>query len=161
MTQALAFIALFQLAVPNDGTALVSYPTLGYKLSGSHLVRLAGVPGACSASPDPSSTQYLNIQTAAATRAVLLSTAGDTATLLYRTPINDTTVVLSEPPIATALSPAGSYFAALSASHLWLYRRSGTAPLAALDTRTLPVQVSDITALVVGDYGDVVLNTAT
>ena len=56
MTHALALVALFQLAVPNNGTALVSYPTLGYTLSGSHLVRLAGVPGACSASPEPGTT---------------------------------------------------------------------------------------------------------
>jgi hypothetical protein len=160
MTNALALFALFQLAVTNTGTALVSYPTLGYTLSGSHLIRLAGLPGACSASADPSAAQYLTIQTAAATRAVLLSTGGDSPALLYRTPITDVTVALSEAPLATALSPAGSHFAALSLSHLWLYRRSGTAPLAALDTLTLPVPVSEITALVVGDFGDIALNTA-
>ena len=110
--------------------------------------------------PNPAPLQYLNIQTAVATRAVLLSTAGDSPALIYRTPINDTTVSLTEAPIATALSPAGSYFAALSSSHLWLYRRSGAAPLAALDARTLPIPVAQITAFVVGDYGDVVLNTA-
>lgn len=161
MTHALALVALFQLAVPNSSTALVSYPTLGYTLSGSHLVRLTGVPGACSASLDASASTYLSLQSAAATRAVLLATAGHAPTLIYRTPASDTTVALSEAPIATALSPAGSYFAALSASHLWLYRRSGTASIAALEARVLPIPVEHITALVVGDYGDVVLNTAT
>jgi hypothetical protein len=159
MTHTLALVALFQLAVPNNGTALVSYPTLGYTLSDSHLVRLAGVPGACSASPDVSATAYLSIRSAVAMRAVLLATVGDAPTLIYRTPISDTTVSLTEPPVATALSPTGSYFAALSPSHLWLYRRSGTAPLAALDARWLPVPVEQITALAVGDYGDLVLNT--
>ena len=67
---------------------------------------------------------------------------------------------LAEAPIAISLSPSGSYFAALSSSHLWPYRRSGAVPLAALDARTLPIPVAQITALAVGDYGDVVLNTA-
>jgi len=161
MTHSLAMLALFQLAVPNSSTALVSYPTLGYTLSGSHLVHLTGVPGACSASLDASASAYVSIQSAAATRAVLLATAGDAPTLIYRTPVNDTTVALGEAPIATALSPAGAYFAALSASRLLLYRRSGSAPIAALDARMLPIAVEQITALVVGDYGDVVLNSAT
>ena len=73
MTHALALLALFQLAVPNNSTALISYPTLGYTLSGSHLIRLAGVPGARWASLEPGAAQYLNIQTAVATRAVIIS----------------------------------------------------------------------------------------
>ena len=157
----LALVALFQLATPSPITPNISYPTLGYTLAAGHLLRLAGIPGACYSEPDPSPALYLQIQTASAARAVLLSTAGDTPTLLYRTPIADATVSLSDPPLAIAISPTGAYFAALSPLHLWLFRRSGTAPLATFDARSLPTTPHDITALLVGDNGDLILNTTT
>jgi hypothetical protein len=161
MLHTLTLVAFFQFAVPNSFTAVVSYPTLGYTLSAGHLVRLAGIPGACYAMPEQSTTEYLHLQAATAARAVLLSAGGDSPALIYRTQLDETTVPLTETPVATAISPTGSYFAALSSSHLWLYRRSGAVPLATLDVRSLPIPVVQITALLVGDDGGLILNTAT
>jgi hypothetical protein len=157
----LTLAALFQLAVPNSGNALVAYPTLGYALSAGHLVRLAGIPGACYAMPDLSTTLYTQFQSASASRAILLFSGGDSPALLYRTPLNDTTVVLPDSPIEIAISPTGAYFAVLSPSHLWLYRRSASAAIATIDVHSLPILVADVTAILVGDNGDLVLNTPT
>jgi hypothetical protein len=156
---ALALVALWQLAAPSTASAIVSYPTLGYTLLAGRLVRFAGIPGACYSTPDASPTTYTHIQTATATRAVLLATGGDSPTLLYRTPLTDTTIALTETPLAVAISPSGSYFAALSASHLWLYRRAGLTPLVTIDIASLAAPIADVSALLVGDNGDIVINT--
>ena len=160
MIHTIALVALFQLAVPSDVHALVSYPTLGYTLSGNRLIRLAGVPGACYATADPTSAQYSQVHNASAAHATLLVTVATPATLIYRTPLTDITITLPEPPQQTAISPTGAYFAALTSSHLSLYRRSSLTPIATVDPPSLPIP-ADVTALAIGDYGDTVLTTST
>jgi len=160
MHTSITLIAFMQLLAPNTTNGLVSYPTLGYMLSARHLMRLAGIPGASYASPDSSSpAEYTQLRSASCARAILLATVSDSPTLLLRTPLAETTVSLADAPVDTAISPTGAYFAALFSSHLSLYRRSGAAAIASIDARTLPAPVDSISALLVGDDGDVVLNT--
>jgi hypothetical protein len=156
----IAILALFQLAAPSGVNAFVSSPTLGYTLDGNRLVRLAGVPGACYATHDPSATQYTHVHNASAAQATLLVTDGASATLIYRTALTDITITLPEPPQHTAISPTGAYFAALTSSRLSLYRRSSSAPVATVEPPSLPIP-ADVTALAIGDYGDTVLSTPT
>lgn len=158
MTQTLAVVVLFQLAVPN--TATMSYPVLGYTLNDGRLTRLTGVPGACTASPDPGNVRYLRIQTAPTARAALLSVSGDSPVLVYRTPVSDTNYTLAAVPAALALSPTGAYFAALSPNHLSIYRRTSGSPLATIPLSSLPVPPSDFIDLLVSDNGDLVLQTS-
>jgi hypothetical protein len=161
MTNALALILLFQVGAPN--TATMSYPTLGYALFGGHLIHLTGIPGACSASRDPSNIEYVAVQNASTTRAALLSYAGDSPALVYRTPLSDTVYPIGEKPTATTLSPSGLYFAALSAARLSLYRRSDGKPVpaATVPVDALPLPVRDIRGLLASDKGDLVLQTDT
>jgi hypothetical protein len=161
MTNVLTLLALFQLAVPNNATAVVAYPTLGYTLLNSHLVRLSGIPGACAAALDSDTTQYATLQTAAVVPGALLYVGGDTPTLVYKSATGQISVRLREPATTTAISPAGVYFASLGADQLTVYRRNGAAPIASIAAAALPVGAADVTALLVGDYGDIVLNTAT
>ena len=66
MMHTIALVTLFQLAAPSGINALVSSPTLGYTLAGNQLVRLAGVPGACYATPVSTITQYTQVHNATA-----------------------------------------------------------------------------------------------
>jgi hypothetical protein len=156
----IAILTLFQLAAPSGVNALVSSPTLGYTLAGNRLVRLAGVPGVCYTTPDPTATLYTHVHSASAAQATLLVTDGAPATLIYRTALADITITLPEPPQHTAISPTGAYFATLASSRLSLYRRSGSAPVATVEPPSLPIP-ADVTALAIGDYGDTVLTTPT
>jgi hypothetical protein len=160
MMHTIAILTLFQLAAPSGVNALVSSPTLGYILTGNRLVRLAGVPGACYTTADATTTQYTQAHNASAAQATLLVTGGTSVTLIYRTPLTDITITLPEPPQHTAISPTGSYFAALTANRLSLYRRSSSAPVATVEPPSLPIP-ADVTALAIGDYGDTVLTTPT
>ena len=158
MMHTIALVTLFQLAAPSGINALVSSPILGYTLVDTHLIRLAGVPGACYATPVSTITQYTQVHNATAGQATLLVTAGTPATIIYRTPLTDITITLPEAPQHTAISPTGAYFAALTSTRLTLYRRSTIAPVATVEQPSLPIP-TDITALAIGDYGDTVLST--
>jgi hypothetical protein len=159
MTNTIALILLFQLAAPDAAT--MSYPTMGYALSGGRLIRLTGVPGACSAAPEPGYSEYLTLHSASTARVILLTSGGESAALLYRTPIGDTRYVLSASPTATALSPSGLYFAALSSSGLAVYRRTAKTALGAGPLHALPVPATQITSILISDAGDLVLQTPT
>jgi hypothetical protein len=128
---------------------------------GGRVTRLTGVPGACSASPDTSDTKYLAIQSASTTRAALLSSGGDSPAVIYRSDVGETVYLLDEEAIAITISPSGSYFAALSSSRLSLYRRGEANALAAatVPIEALPVPLRDIRGLLVGDFGDLVLQS--
>ena len=156
----IAILTLFHLATPTGVNAQVSSPTLGYILTGNRLVGLAGVPGACYATPYPTTTQYTHVHNASGAQATLLVTDGASGTLIYRTALSDITITLPEPPQHTAISPSGAYFAALTSNRFSRYRRSSSAPVATVEPPSLPIP-ADVTALGIGDYGDTVLTAPT
>lgn len=156
---AATFLALFQAAAAANAAPALTAPVLGYALNGTQLVQIVGIPGACYAILDTSGTRYSQLRSAVAARAYLVQPDSSSPALTYRNHHNTITVPLQEPALQIALSPAGTFFAAVSQSRISVFAKSRSIT-DTTDLSTIPLDASEITEIAISDYGEALIATA-